>query len=149
MKVILLQDVKKLGKKNDVIEVKDGYARNSLIPQGLAMEATNTAVNQRNLKIQAEKRRKQEELEQATEDAKQINDKKIVVSVKVGEGGRVFGSVTSKDIAEQIQSQLNYKVDRKKINLVEPIKALGTYNVEVKIHPKVTASVAVSVTELK
>ena len=149
MKVILLQDVKKLGKKDDVIEVKDGYARNSLIPQGLAMEATNTTINQRNLKIQAEKRRKQEELEMAQEDAKRINDKKVVVSVKVGEGGRVFGSVTSKDIAEQIQGQLNYKVDRKKINLVEPIKALGTYHVEIKIHPKVTATVAVSVTELK
>lgn len=149
MKVILLQDVKKLGKKGDVIEVKDGYAKNSLIPQGLAAEATNTALNQRNLQVKAQERQKAEELQAAKEQAEQLKDKKIVIGVKVGDSGKVFGSVTSKEIAEQIQKQLNLVIDRKKIVLSEPIKSLGTNNVTIKIHPKVTATVAVSVTELK
>lgn len=149
MKLILLQDVKKLGKKGDVVDVKDGYAKNSLIPGGLATEATNTAVNQRNLKEQATNRRKEEELTQAKELAAKINDKKIKIEVKVGENGKLFGSVTSKEIAEQVNKQLGYPVDRKKVTLKDPIKALGTYNIPVKVHPKVTATVIVLLTELK
>ena len=149
MKVILLEDVKKLGKKGDLIEVKDGYAKNSLLPAGLAAEATATAVNQRNLKEKATNRRKEEELAEAKELAAKLNDKKVQIEVKVGENGKLFGSVTSKEVAEQIKEQLGYPVDRKKITLKEPIKALGNYNVPVKVHPKVIATVVVSLTELK
>lgn len=149
MKIILLEDVKKLGKKGDVLEVKDGYAKNSLIPQGLATEATNTSLNQRNLKVQADKRRKDEELAQAQEIGGKLNNKEIKIAVKVGDSGKLFGSVTNKEIAEQIQKQLGHEIDRKKITLSEPIKALGTYKVSVKIHPKVTATINVSLLELK
>lgn len=149
MKIILLEDVKKLGKKGDVLEVKAGYAKNSLIPQGLATEATNTSLNQRNLKVQADKRRKDEELAQAQETGAKIDDKKIEIAVKVGENGKLFGSVTSKEIGEQIQKQLGFEIDRKKLSLSEPIKSLGTYKISAKIHPKVTATVNVVLVELK
>jgi len=149
MKLILLEDVKKLGKKGDIVEVKAGYANNSLIPQGLATEATNTAINQRNLKVKANKRRQSEEVMIAQELAAKLKDQKVEIEVKAGESGKLFGSVTSKEIAEQIDSQLGHKVDRKKINLSEPIRALGTYNVSIKIHPKVTATVIVSLIEMK
>ncbi len=149
MKVILLEDVKKLGKKGDIVEVKDGYAKNSLIPAGLVAEATATAVNQRNLQVKATNRRKEEELAEAKELAAKINDKKLSIEVKVGENGKLFGSVTTKEIAEQIKLQLGYDVDRKKITLKEPIKSVGTYNIPVKVHPKVTATVIVVLTELK
>lgn len=149
MKVILLEDVKKLGKKGDVVEVKAGYANNSLIPQGLATEATSTAINQRNLKVKANKRRQSEEVAKAQDIAAKLKDKKIEIKVKAGESGKLFGSVTNKEIAEQIQNQLGEKVDRKRINLNEPIRALGTYNVSIRIHPKVTTSVTVSLIEMK
>ncbi|HHX62018.1 MAG TPA: 50S ribosomal protein L9 [Epulopiscium sp.] len=149
MKVILLEDVKKLGKKGDLVEVKDGYAKNALLPAGLAIEATNKAVNERNLKEKATNRRKEEELQEAKELAAKLNDKKVEIAVKVGENGKLFGSVTSKEIAEQVKIQLGYAVDRKKITLKEPIKAVGTYNIPVKVHPKVTATVIVLLTELK
>lgn len=149
MKVILLEDVKKLGKKGDLIEVKDGYAKNSLLPAGLAAEATATAVNQRNLKEKATNRRKEEELAEAKELAAKLNDKKVQIEVKVGENGKLFGSVTTKEIAEEVKKQLGYTVDRKKITLKEPIRAIGTYNIPMKVHPKVTATVIVSLTELK
>lgn len=149
MKVILLEDVKKLGKKGDIVEVKSGYANNALLPAGLAIEATNTAINQRNLKVQATNRRKEEELEEARELGAKINDKKIEIAVKVGENGKLFGSVTTKEIAEEVKKQLGYTVDRKKITLKEPIRAIGTYNIPMKVHPKVTATVIVSLTELK
>ncbi len=149
MKIILLEDVKKLGKKGDIVEVKDGYAKNALLPKGLATEATSHAINQRDLKVQAKKRRKAEELEEAKETAKQIDNKQIKISVKAGENGKLFGSVTNKEVAEEIQKQLNQKIDRKKITLSEPIRALGTYQVLIKMHPKVTATVNVLLTELK
>lgn len=149
MKVILLEDVKKLGKKGDVVEVKDGYARNSLIPNGLATAATSTAVNQRNLKIEANKRRKEEELEIAKELSGKLDNKEIEIQVKVGENGRLFGSVTNKDIGEEINKQLGQKIDRKKIVLKEPLRMVGVYKVQIKVHPKVTATVTVSLTELK
>lgn len=149
MKVILLEDVKKLGKKGDVVEVKSGYAKNSLLPGGLATEATKTAVNQRNLKVQAANRRKEEELAEAKELGAKLNDKTIEIAVKVGENGKLFGSVTTKEIAEQVKKQLGYAVDRKKITLKDSIKAVGTYNIPIKIHPKVTITIIVSLTELK
>lgn len=149
MKVILLEDVKKLGKKGDVVEVKPGYAKNSLLPQGLATEATNTAINERNLKVKANKRRQEEELAQAKEMGAKLDNKKIEIAVKVGANGKLFGSVTNKEIGEQIQKQLGYEIDRKKINLSEPIKSLGVYKVTARIHPKVTVTVNVELVELK
>ncbi|MGL4737976.1 MAG: 50S ribosomal protein L9 [Cellulosilyticaceae bacterium] len=147
MKVILTQDVKKIGKKGEILEVKDGYARNALIPQGLAVEANAVTLNQRKLEQRSEDKKKQQELDDAEAIKKLINDKKITVAIKTGEGGRVFGSVTSKEIAEVISTTFNVKVDKKRVNLADPIKAIGSRTVVVKLHPKVTAEVTVCTVE--
>lgn len=147
MKVILTQDVKKIGKKGEILEVKDGYARNALIPQGLAVEANAVTLNQRKLEQRSEDKKKQQELDDAEAVKAKINDKKITIAIKTGEGGRVFGSVTSKEIAEVISTTFNVKVDKKKVNLADPIKAIGSRSVVVKLHPKVTAEVTVCTVE--
>lgn len=145
MKVILTQDVKKVGKKGELIEVKDGYARNALFPKGLAVEANAVNLNQRKLEQKAEDKRKQQELDEAKAVAEVINDKEIKLSVKTGEGGKVFGSVTSKEIAEAIQKEFGVKVDKKKIQLKDAIKGLGGQKVTIKLHPSVSATVSVLV----
>lgn len=145
MKVILTQDVKKVGKKGELLEVKDGYARNALLPKGLAVEANSVNMNQRKLEQQAQDKRKQQELDEANEIAAKINDKEIKLSVKAGEGGKVFGSITSKEIAEELQKKFNVKVDKKKIQLKEAIKGLGGQKVVIKLHPSVTATITVLV----
>lgn len=147
MQVILMQDVKKLGKKGELINVNDGYARNYLLPRKLASEATNAAKNEIELQRQAEKRKKQEELEEAKTLEQELKDKKVVISVKSGEGGRLFGSVTSKDIAKAAKDQLKLTIDKKKIVLDEPIRTLGSTIVPIKLHPKVTAEMTVQVIE--
>ena len=149
IKVILTQDVKKVGKKGDILEVKDGYARNALLPKGLAVEANNVNLNQRKVEQRSEDKRKQQELDAANELKAIIHDKKVIIPIKTGEGGRVFGSVTTKEIAEHIESTFNVKVDKKKIQLSQPIKAIGTKTVEVKLHAKVTAEVTVETVESK
>lgn len=145
MKVILTQDVKKVGKKGELIEVKDGYARNALFPKGLAVEANAVNLNQRKLEQKAEDKRKQQELDEAKAVAEVINDKEIKLSVKTGEGGKVFGSVTSKEIAEAIQKEFGVKVDKKKIQLKDAIKGLGGQKVTIKLHPSVSATISVLV----
>lgn len=145
MKIILTQDVKKVGKKGDLLEVKDGYARNALFPKGLAVEANAVNLNNRKLEQKAEDKRKQNELDEANRIAQAINDKEIKLAVKTGEGGKVFGSVTSKEIAEEIQKQFGVKIDKKKIQLKEAIKGLGGQKVAIKLHPNVTATVSVLV----
>lgn len=145
MKVILTQDVKKVGKKGDLLEVKDGYARNALFPKGLAIEANAVNLNNRKLEQRAEDKRKQQELDEAKKIAETINEKEIKFAVKTGEGGKVFGSVTSKEIAEEIQKQFGVKVDKKKIQLKDAIKGLGGQKVTIKLHPSVTATVTVLV----
>lgn len=145
MKVILTQDVKKVGKKGELIEVKDGYARNALFPKGLAVEANAVNLNQRKLEQKSEDKRKQQELNDAQAIANTINDKEIKLSVKTGEGGKVFGSVTSKEIAEAIQKEFGVKIDKKKIQLKEAIKGLGGQKVTIKLHPNVSATVSVLV----
>ena len=145
MKVILTQDVKKVGKKGELLEVKDGYARNALLPKGLAVEANAVNLNNRKLEQRADDKRKQQELDDANAIAAKINEKEVKLAVKSGEGGRVFGSVTSKEIAEAIQKEYGVKVDKKKIQLKEAIKALGTQKVAIKLHPSVTATVSVIV----
>ncbi len=145
MKVILTQDVKKVGKKGELIEVKDGYARNALFPKGLAVEANAVNLNQRKLEQKAEDKRKQQELDEAKAIAEVINDKEVKLSVKTGEGGKVFGSVTSKEIAEAIQKEFGVKVDKKKIQLKDAIKGLGGQKVTIKLHPSVLATISVLV----
>lgn len=145
MKVILTQDVKKVGKKGELLEVKDGYARNALFPKGLAVEANAVNLNQRKLEQRATDKKKQQELEEAQAIAAKINDKEVKLAVKIGEGGKVFGSVTSKEIAETLQKQYNIKLDKKKIQLKEAIKTLGGHKVSIKLHAQVTAQVLILV----
>ena len=145
MKVILTQDVKKVGKKGDVLEVKDGYARNALFPKGLAVEANAVNLNQKMLEQKSEDKRKQQELDDAQAIANKINDKEVKLAVKTGEGGKVFGSITSKEIAEAIEKSYGVKIDKKKIQLKDAIKGLGGQKVMIKLHAKVTATVQVLV----
>ena len=144
MKVILLKDVKGLGKARDIKEVSDGYARNCLIKQGLAEEATAVKVNSLNIKKGAEEYHRQEEIKALKEQAKNLNGKEVSVKIKCGENGRIFGSVTTKEIADAI-NELGFNVDKKKISLKDTIKNLGTYTVEVKFLPEVIAKVKVVV----
>lgn len=147
MKVILLQDVKSLGKKGEVVEVSEGYARNMLLKKGLGKEATGSNMNDLKLqKANAEKVAK-EALEAAQALAKEMEGKTVKLAVKTGEGGRIFGSVSSKEVAEAMKKQLGYEVDKKKIQMDSPIKTLGVTNVPIKLHTKVTAEIKVHVTE--
>ncbi len=146
MKVILLQDVKALGKKGDVVEVSEGYARNMLLKKGMGKEATSGNMN--DLKLQ---KANAEKVARATQEAaealgKELEGKEIRVAVKAGDGGRVFGSVSSKEVAEEIKKQLGHEVDKKKVLLDAPIKALGVTEVGIKLHPKVTTKIRVNVT---
>lgn len=147
MKVILLQDVKALGKKGDVVNVSDGYARNMLLKKGLGKEANGQNMN--DLKLQKANAEKvaQENLDAARALAEEMKDKEVKVSVKAGEGGRVFGSVSTKEIAEEIKKQLGYEIDKKKILLDAPVKALGYTEIGIKLHTKVTAKMLVHVVE--
>ena len=147
MKVILLEDVKALGKKGQIVNVSDGYARNMIIPKKLGLEATPKNLN--DLKLQKANAEKvaQENLEAAKELGEQIAKGKIEVSIKTGEGGKVFGSVSSKEIAQAAEEQLGLKIDKKKIQLKEQIKSLGVHNVPIKLHPKVTTELKVHVVE--
>lgn len=147
MKVILLQDVKSLGKKGEIVNVNDGYARNFILPKKLGLEATGKNLN--DLKLQ--KANEEKVAQQLLDDAKELGQKiaagKVELKIKVGEGGRTFGSVSSKEIAVAVKEQMGYDIDKKKIQVKESIKTLGTHMVPVKLHPKVTAELKVIVTE--
>jgi len=145
MKVILLQDVKALGKKGEVVNVNDGYARNFILPKKLGVEANGKNLN--DLKLQNEAKVAQEHLDAAKKLAEELKAGKVVLTMKVGEGGRTFGSVSSKEIAEAVKEQMHLDIDKKKIQLKEQIKTLGTHIVSVKLHPEVTAELNVSVKE--
>lgn len=147
MKVILLEDVKALGKKGEIVNVSDGYARNCILPKKLGLEATNKNLNDLKLKKANEERIAQAQLEEAQVLAKKIEAGKVELAIKVGEGGRAFGSVSSKEIAAAVKEQMGYDIDKKKIQLKDAIKALGTHMVPVKLHSKVTAELKVIVTE--
>ncbi len=147
MKVILTKDVKGQGKKGDVVNVSDGYARNYLFPNKLAIEASNKNLNEVKAKKAADARRKKEELEQAKLLAKKISSVEVLVRAKSGDQGKLFGSITSKDIADAALKQHKLKIDRKKIVLTEPIKSLGSFSLEVKVYPDVSASLNVKVIE--
>ncbi|SDB36306.1 MULTISPECIES: 50S ribosomal protein L9 [unclassified Butyrivibrio] len=147
MEVILLEDVKSLGKKGDVVKVSDGYASNFILPKKLGVEATKA--NLTNLKNHKAKdaRDAQALLEKMQEYAKEIEKATVHLTMKAGEGGRVFGSVSSKEIATEAKKQCGFDIDKKKIQLSEPIRNFGTTEVPVKLHPQVTATLRVSVTE--
>lgn len=147
MKVILKEDVKSLGKKGQIVEVSDGYARNFILKKGKGVEATSKNLNDLKLQKANEDKIAQENYEAAQELGKKIEAGQIQVSIKTGEGGKAFGSVSSKEIAEEVKSQLGLDIDKKKIQLKETIKTLGTHNVPVKLHPKVTVELKVVVTE--
>lgn len=147
MKVILLEDVKSLGKKGDTVNVSDGYARNMLFPKKLGVEAN--AKNLNDLKLQKANQAKvaQEQLDAAKEFAEVLAAKEIILSIKVGEGGKTFGSISSKEIAEAAKKQFDLDIDKKKIQLPNALKAIGTTEVPVKLHPKVTAQLKVTIKE--
>ncbi len=147
MKVILTEDVKSLGKKGEIVNVNDGYARNFILKTNKGIEANAKNLNDLKLKKANDDKIAQENYEAAVELGKQIEAGKIEVSVKVGEGGKTFGSVSSKEIASEVKAQMKLEIDKKKVQLKEAIKAPGTYEVPVKLHPKVTAKLKVVVTE--
>ena len=147
MKVILLQDVKALGKKGEVVNVNDGYARNFILPKKLGVEANGKNLNDLKLQKNNEAKVAQEHLDAAKKLAEELKAGKVVLTMKVGEGGRTFGSVSSKEIAEAVKEQMHLDIDKKKIQLKEQIKTLGTHIVSVKLHPEVTAELNVSVKE--
>lgn len=147
MKVILLEDVKALGKKGEIVNINDGYARNFVLPKKLGIEANNKNLNDLKLKKANDDKIAQEQLEAAKELAKKIEAGKVELKIKVGEGGRTFGSISSKEIGIAVKEQMGYDVDKKKIQLKDAIKGLGTHTVQIKLHPKVTAELKVVVTE--
>ena len=147
MKVILLQDVKALGKKGEVVNVNDEYAKNFILPKKLGVEANGKNLNDLKLQKNNEAKVAQEHLDAAKKLAEELKAGKVVLTMKVGEGGRTFGSVSSKEIAEAVKEQMHLDIDKKKIQLKEQIKTLGTHIVSVKLHPEVTAELNVSVKE--
>ena len=147
MKVILLEDVKSLGKKGQLVEVNAGYARNFILPKKLGIEATSKNINDLKLQKAHEDKVAAEQLAAAKVLAEELKDKSVELKMKVGEGGRTFGAISTKEIAAAAKEQLGYELDKKKISVDEPIKCLGVHNVKIKLHPKVTADLKVKVTE--
>ena len=147
MKVILLQDVKSLGKKGQLVNVSDGYARNMLLPKKLGIEATSKNMNDLKLQKAHDEKVAKENLEAAQAFAKELEDKEVVVKIKVGDGGRTFGSISTKEIAEAAKEQLGYDLDKKNMQLSTPIKELGTTMVPIRLHPKVLGELKVIVKE--
>ena len=147
MKVILLQDVKGSGKKGEVVNVNDGYARNLLFKKNLGIEATKQNLNDLKLQKQNNDKLEAERLEEAKKLANELEEKEVVLAIKTGSDGRVFGSVSTKEIAEAAKEQLGYELDKKKMHLKDAIKSIGTFHVPVKLHPKVTVELKVVVKE--
>lgn len=147
MKIILKEDVKKLGKEGETIEVSDGYARNYILPQKLGVEANSKNLNDLKLHKRNEEKLARQRLDEAKALAEKIGEQAVVVRMKAGEGGKVFGSVSSKEIAAALKEQNQLEIDKKKIQLQEAIKSFGTHEVGIKLHPQVTATLRVKVEE--
>lgn len=145
MKVILKQDIKGVGKKDEVINANDGYARNFLFPKNLAVEANEVNMSKLKAKKDGENYRKSQEKEEAQKQAEKIKNITLTIKVKAGENGKIFGGVTAKEIAENLKTQYNIEVDKKKITLAETIKTLGKFNIEMKLYEGVSAKLLVSV----
>ncbi len=147
MKVILLQDEKKLGKKGTVVEVSEGYARNYILPKKIGLEATPGNLNDLKLKKANESKIAQEQLEAARNLAQELSEKQVTVKMRAGENGKAFGSISGKEIAEAYKEQHRLELDKKKIQMTEHLKNFGTYQIPIKLHPQVTATLTVKVTE--
>ena len=146
MKVVLLENVKKLGKKDEVVEVSDGYARNMLIPKKLALPATAENINNLKLKNKNEEKKDENLRKKAEEDKITIEKNHFTMEIKTGESGRTFGSITSKEIADLIKESINIDVDRKDILLDEPLKHIGSYEVKVRLYKDIIATISIKVT---
>lgn len=144
MKVILLKDVKNLGKKGDVVNASDGYARNFLFPRSLAKEATENSMYELNQKKESERRKKLAEIQEAQKLAEELKNKEVKITVKAGENGKLFGSITSKDVADALNLQYKLSVDRKKV-VIDTIRQLGAYDAEIKLYPEVSTKIKVMV----
>lgn len=149
MEVILLEDVKSLGKKGQIVKINDGYARNYVLPKKLGLEATAKNLNDLKLQKARDEKHAAEELQAAKELAVRIEEKPVHLSIKTGEGGKTFGAVSTKEIAAAAKTQLGFEIDKKKMKLDEPIKILGTHIVMVRLHKEVTAKLTVIVGESK
>ena len=149
MKVILLEDVKSLGKKGEIVNVNDGYARNYVLPKKLGVEANNKNMNDLKLQKANDEKVAKELLDKAKSFAQEMEKDEVVVFIKAGEGGKTFGSVSSKEIAQAYKEQCDKEIDKKKIILPEAIKNFGVYEVGVKLHPSVTGKRKVKVSEMK
>lgn len=147
MKVILLEDVKALGKKGELVNVNDGYARNMLFPKKLGIEATSKNLNDLKLQKAHEDKVAEENLEAAKALAVTLESIEVITTIKIGEGGRTFGSISSKEVAKALVDQHKIEIDKKKMQLTDPIKTLGTHEVVIKLHPKVSAKLKVKVKE--
>ncbi len=147
MEVILLEDVKSLGKKGQIVKVSDGYARNMLIPKGLGVEKNAKTLNELKIRQNNEAKRLKEIKDEALDLSKKLSAGSVTLTMKGGEGGRTFGSVSTKEIVTAIKDQMDLTVDKKKLVLDEAIRNFGTYNVPVKLHPEVTATITVKVVE--
>ena len=147
MKIILLKDIKGTGKKGDIINAADGYARNFLLPRKFAAEATDNSLHILNNQKETERRKKLAEVEAAQQLAQELMGKEITLCVKSGESGRLFGSITGKDIAEELNKVTNLNIDKKKI-VVDTIRQLGTYDVEIKLYPEILTKIKVIIKEL-
>ena len=147
MEVILLEDVKSLGRKGEIVQVSDGYARNYIFKKNLGREATAKNLNELKLQKQHEEKVAKEKLDEAGAFAEELKNKSVTLSIKTGSGGRSFGSVSTKEISAAIKEQLGYDIDKKKMALDVPVKSPGTYNLTIKLHPKVTGELSVVVKE--
>ena len=146
MKVILLQDVKSVGKKGEVVNASDGYARNFLFPKKLAQEANDVNMHILNKKNEADRKKKLAEIEEAQKIANELKDKEVIIYAKSGDNGRLFGAITTKDISQEMEKQLNITIDKKKI-IVNTIKTMGLYDVEVKLYPEISTKIKVIIKE--
>ncbi len=144
----MLEDVKSLGKKDEIVKVNEGYARNYILPKKLGMEATKKNLNDLKLKKQNEERLAKKKYEEAVAYAAQLAEKEVVIGIKTGDGGKLFGSVSSREIAAEAKKQCGFDIDKKKIQIEESIKSLGVHQVKIKLHPQVTGELKVKVVEI-
>ncbi len=147
MEVILLKDVKSLGKKGDIVKVNDGYARNYILPQKVGVEANSKNLNDLNVQKRNEAKHQAQILEEAKETAKLLGESSVIVKMKAGEGGRTFGTISTKEVAAAIKEQLKMDIDKKKMVVDVPMKSLGSYIIKIKLHPQVNAQLNVKVQE--